>query len=1487
MAEEDAFLVDDVKGHTLNGMSNSLFDVYTNIESAKEFWDSLESKYMAEDSSSKKFLDFKHTLKHGKDDLSLVQLSSHLRIEESLRAQDNDKGMGKEVAGPFVNMTEEGKNKNNKQKKERNMILKNTVVVRVSTRNLSWNVGSVVRLVTSRGIVVLVIRRTKMLVVREKGLRTIPKTKTYPPVEDGSVLYTGDDHFTLVNGKGSVVLEFSLGKSITLFNVYESDKYILSKCGIFVGFGYYNNGRVHYKSLLEMSKDELIPAIDENPDKCTTAIDDEIGSIMENNTWVLSDLPPGCKPLGCKWIFKRKMKVDGTIEKFKARLHKVCKLVKSLYGLKQAHKKWHQKFDEVVLSSGFLLNESDKCVYSKFDRSGKGVIICLYVDDMLIFGTNQNQVDKIKKFLSSKFSMKDMGEADVILGIKIKRKNIGIVITQSHYIEKILKKFNRKDCSLVSTPMDPIEKLKPNTGKPVDQLEYSRAIGYLMYAMTSTRPDIAYAVGRLSRFTSNPSRQYWQAITRVFKYLKCTMNYGLSYVGYPSVLEAYSYASWIHHVEDSSCMSGWVFLLGGGAISWAYKKKTYITSSTMEYEFVALAATGARTKRTTYVNMKCCRFKKLGLGFLKSEGQGGRAPLRGQGAEPLAGVSLPELDNPFAAKDARTRIIGSYNGLICIISVVKGSSTIFFWNPSTRRVNRLPSMGEFSKEHVGIYLGNGEYFNPSVGFGFGYDDSIDDYKVVEIISGNPIRAVETRVKIYSLKSGYWKRLICDLTCGFLGQPEGMFFNGALHWIIGHADSPSSNFLFTIVSFDLATETFGNILQPVYDKEHNCLSLCTFREWLSVARNKYAFVDGSCVKSTYSTSYVLSARDRCNAVVLTWIMNYVSADVYMGLVYSVDAATVWKDFESTYDKREFDALTKPPTCVCDANKELETHNKLMKLMQFLMGLDECYLSIKSSFLTRDPLPKVKDAYVIVSREESYRGIPESSSLIETKLNATSLLLKVQIILKEVIIMTITMGWIIDSGANQHLTVSTVGMSNVVDISNLKITVGHPNGTLATVSHVGNLQLTKNVMLFDVLVIPGYCVSLLFVNKMIKDCKLFVGFDEEKCYIQDLKRDIILGSSSKTGGLYLFDLQSNKNIETREPFPLSDHKLEKLGDLVHLDLWGPYRITRGIPLRFWSDCVLTAVYLINRFPTSVLNGKSPYELAYKLFSLDNRNVIFSRDVKLFFPFKMRNTFVNDKADADYASEADHLTFFDNQLSQSPYDEGKATSVEEDSLAFSRTYTKATQLFENGTATQIEDTSLSEGSVFDTNIDLSSISTHSLTSESIYRVQSEPRRSSRVSKLHAKLNDYVIDSKLKYEIEKHKEGFDYDETFSHVVKMVTVRCLIAVAVSNSWPIYQLDINNVFYGDLVKDAYMTLPLGFSDDNANKVCRLNKSLAKCPVTKKSVFGFVVMFGNCPVSWKGKKQPTISRSSIEAEYRCLAATTFGQSLYLTIYTECE
>ena len=194
--------------------------------------------------------------------------------------------------------------------------------------------------------------------------------------------------------------------------------------------------------------------------------------------------------------------------------NKVCKLVKSLYGLKQAPKQWHQRFDEVLLANGFKINESDKCVYCKF-CNGKCVIICLYIDDMLIFGTDLEVVENTKKFLATQFAMKDMGVADVILGIKIIRNDHGITLSQSHYIEKILIKFDQLDCTPVATPFDPNNKLLPNSGRAVDQLSYAQVIGCLMYAMTCTRPDIAFAVGKLSRYTSNPGCLHWQAVVRV------------------------------------------------------------------------------------------------------------------------------------------------------------------------------------------------------------------------------------------------------------------------------------------------------------------------------------------------------------------------------------------------------------------------------------------------------------------------------------------------------------------------------------------------------------------------------------------------------------------------------------------------------------------------------------------------------------------------------------------------------------------------------------------------------------------------------------------------------------------------------------------------------------------------------------------------------------------------------------------------------------
>ena len=242
-----------------------------------------------------------------------------------------------------------------------------------------------------------------------------------------------------------------------------------------------------------------------------------------------------------------------------------------------------------MLANRYIINESDKCIYSKV-QNGKGVMICLYVDDMLIFGTSTNEVEETKAFLSKKFDMKDLGEADVILGIKIIRDGNHIGSSQSHYIEKVLQKFNHLDFKPISTPFDQSVSLQLNKGCPVAQLEYAKVIGCLMYAMTCTRPDIAYVIGRLSQYTSNRSEEHWHVVKRVLKYLKGTMNYYLTYSGDPSVLEGYTDASWVTYVEDHASTSGWIFNLGGGAVSWRSKKHTCIADSTMAAEFIALAA---------------------------------------------------------------------------------------------------------------------------------------------------------------------------------------------------------------------------------------------------------------------------------------------------------------------------------------------------------------------------------------------------------------------------------------------------------------------------------------------------------------------------------------------------------------------------------------------------------------------------------------------------------------------------------------------------------------------------------------------------------------------------------------------------------------------------------------------------------------------------------------------------------------------------------
>ena len=213
-----------------------------------------------------------------------------------------------------------------------------------------------------------------------------------------------------------------------------------------------------------------------------------------------------------------------------------------------------------------------------------------YVDDMLIFGMNMKGVCETKRNLSSMFQMKDLNEVDTILGIKIKRHSEGFALCQSHYVEKVLQRFKLLNIKEVNTPFNQSIKLGENTGSPIAQLEYVSAIGSMMYTIHFTRPNISFLMGKLSRFTSNPSVDHWKTIGKVLGYLKKTISLRLFYSEFPAMLEGYSNTSWITSGSDNKSTSGWIFTLGRDIISWASKKQMCISHSTMESEFIVLAS---------------------------------------------------------------------------------------------------------------------------------------------------------------------------------------------------------------------------------------------------------------------------------------------------------------------------------------------------------------------------------------------------------------------------------------------------------------------------------------------------------------------------------------------------------------------------------------------------------------------------------------------------------------------------------------------------------------------------------------------------------------------------------------------------------------------------------------------------------------------------------------------------------------------------------
>lgn len=278
---------------------------------------------------------------------------------------------------------------------------------------------------------------------------------------------------------------------------------------------------------------------------------------------------------------------------------KYCRLLKSIYGLKQASRVWNLELDCFLKGLQFVQSKYDPCVYTR-KQGNVCTYIAVYVDDLLIFSNNKSEKLKLKANLMNRFQMKDLGKAHYILGYRIQYDQDQHVLTldQTKYVEEILERFNMKDCNGVKTPMDPNQIFTPDMcpQSEADKMEmrkipYQEAIGSLLYLSQGTRPDITFAVSFLSRFNHNYGQAHWNAVKRILRYLQQTKHYKLTYKKSDSELVGYSDADWASDTTDRKSTTGYVFMLSCGPICWSSKKQPTIALSSTEAEYMALTNT--------------------------------------------------------------------------------------------------------------------------------------------------------------------------------------------------------------------------------------------------------------------------------------------------------------------------------------------------------------------------------------------------------------------------------------------------------------------------------------------------------------------------------------------------------------------------------------------------------------------------------------------------------------------------------------------------------------------------------------------------------------------------------------------------------------------------------------------------------------------------------------------------------------------------------
>ncbi|KAL1952680.1 hypothetical protein VTO42DRAFT_4454 [Malbranchea cinnamomea] len=268
----------------------------------------------------------------------------------------------------------------------------------------------------------------------------------------------------------------------------------------------------------------------------------------------------------------------------------VCELRRSLYGLKQSGRLWHQKISKYIISLGFKPTSTDPSVFI----NSRGIIIALYVDNILIFGRNTDLITLVKEKLASFHPMKDSGLVTKILGIHVSWLPDRITLDQEHYCRKILTEFGMEECKTAATPISSSTNLL-GTESPVlsKQLHsvFQRMIGRLIFLTTATHLDLQYAVNSLSQHLANPQKVHYKAAKHVLRYLQDTASYRLSYSRSPRPkLFGYVDSSYVN-AQDLRSTGGHLFYIGdkNSPVSWSSRRQPWVAESTTEAEYIAMA----------------------------------------------------------------------------------------------------------------------------------------------------------------------------------------------------------------------------------------------------------------------------------------------------------------------------------------------------------------------------------------------------------------------------------------------------------------------------------------------------------------------------------------------------------------------------------------------------------------------------------------------------------------------------------------------------------------------------------------------------------------------------------------------------------------------------------------------------------------------------------------------------------------------------------